>query len=73
MDVTWVVGALRFEWDHAKAESNLARHGISFPEAEEVFFDPFARYLEPQEVDGEGRVNSSWREPVAPTPAGSAY
>jgi uncharacterized DUF497 family protein len=28
-----------FEWDDAKAESNLEKHGVSFPEAATVFAD----------------------------------
>ena len=28
-----------FEWDPAKAESNLLKHGVSFAEAATVFFD----------------------------------
>lgn len=32
----------RFEWDDGKAIVNLAKHGVSFEEATEVFFDPFA-------------------------------
>ncbi len=35
-----------FEWDDAKARSNLAKHGISFPEAATVFADPAAVYLD---------------------------
>jgi len=31
---------LRFEWDDRKAAENLARHGVSFGEATEVFYDP---------------------------------
>jgi uncharacterized DUF497 family protein len=31
-----------FEWDPKKAESNEAKHGISFPEAASVFLDPMA-------------------------------
>jgi hypothetical protein len=31
---------LRFEWDDAKAQTNLAKHGVSFGEATEVFYDP---------------------------------
>ena len=31
-----------FEWDRQKAASNLRKHGISFIEATEVFFDPHA-------------------------------
>ncbi len=28
-----------FEWDDKKAKSNLKKHGVSFEEAESVFFD----------------------------------
>jgi len=31
-----------FEWDEAKAKSNLKKHGISFEEAKTVFFDEYA-------------------------------
>lgn len=31
-----------FEWDIAKAESNLQKHGVSFEEAATVFFDPLS-------------------------------
>jgi uncharacterized protein len=33
---------VEFEWDDAKAESNLAKHGVSFEEALTVFDDPLA-------------------------------
>ncbi|MGL1957399.1 MAG: BrnT family toxin [Colwellia sp.] len=33
---------IKFEWDVAKAASNIKKHGISFKEAESVFFDEFA-------------------------------
>jgi len=33
---------MRFEWDEAKAASNLKIHGVSFNEAVEAFFDPNA-------------------------------
>jgi uncharacterized DUF497 family protein len=33
---------LRFEWDDAKARSNVEKHGITFGEATEVFYDPNA-------------------------------
>jgi len=39
-----------FEWDSTKAESNLAKHGVSFAEAATVFADPFSIYLD----DGSG-------------------
>jgi uncharacterized DUF497 family protein len=33
---------MRFEWDPAKAKSNIRKHGISFDEAVSVFKDPLA-------------------------------
>ncbi|MDK7587471.1 BrnT family toxin [Alcaligenes faecalis subsp. phenolicus] len=32
----------RFEWDAAKAATNLRKHGVSFEVALRVFADPFA-------------------------------
>jgi len=31
---------MNFEWDASKAAENLAKHGVSFPEAALVFADP---------------------------------
>jgi uncharacterized DUF497 family protein len=39
-----------FEWEDAKADANLAKHGVSFAEAATVFADPYAIYLD----DGSG-------------------
>ncbi|MGZ8217921.1 BrnT family toxin [Methylomagnum sp.] len=33
---------INFEWDSAKAASNLKKHGISFDEAKSVFYDDYA-------------------------------
>ena len=33
---------LTFEWDAAKAENNLSKHGVTFDEAETIFDDAFA-------------------------------
>jgi hypothetical protein len=33
---------MKFEWDPAKAASNVRKHGISFDEAVTVFRDPLA-------------------------------
>jgi uncharacterized protein len=33
---------IRFEWDEAKAQSNLRKHGVRFEDAMLVFADPFA-------------------------------
>ena len=32
---------IKFEWDEAKAASNLKKHQISFEEAKSIFFDDF--------------------------------
>ncbi|MBK8989172.1 MAG: BrnT family toxin [Chloroflexi bacterium] len=31
--------SLRFDWDPAKAESNLRKHDVSFAEAQTIFYD----------------------------------
>jgi uncharacterized DUF497 family protein len=33
---------IKFEWDEAKAKSNIKKHGIAFEEAKSVFFDEYA-------------------------------
>jgi uncharacterized DUF497 family protein len=38
-----------FEWDAAKAASNVFKHGIPFESACEVFFDPFLRIVDDDE------------------------
>lgn len=45
-----------FEWDDAKAESNIEKHGVSFEEACGVFRDPFAiELLDDRDDYGEDR------------------
>ncbi len=34
-----------FEWDESKAKSNFKKHGVSFEEAQSVFFDENARIV----------------------------
>jgi uncharacterized DUF497 family protein len=34
-----------FEWDPAKAASNLRKHGVSFDEASTIFGDPLAMLM----------------------------
>lgn len=47
---------LTFEWDPNKAESNKRKHGVSFEEAESVFYDEFARVIpDPDGSIGEER------------------
>jgi uncharacterized protein len=40
MDTVHRLSGIEFEWNPDKAEINLAKHGVSFPEAAEVFLDP---------------------------------
>lgn len=42
---------VRFEWDHAKAESNRRKHGVSFELATLVFDDVFA-IIEQDRIEG---------------------
>jgi uncharacterized DUF497 family protein len=41
MDVTYQLQGVLFEWDENKAQTNIQKHGVTFEEAIEVFFDPF--------------------------------
>ena len=48
--------SLIFEWDEAKAEENLRKHGVSFSEATTIFGDTLARSVaDPLHSDDEGR------------------
>jgi uncharacterized DUF497 family protein len=50
------VQVLRFEWDNNKADSNLIKHGVIFPEASTVFGDPSAiTFPDPDHSIGEKR------------------
>ncbi len=47
---------LHFEWDQAKANSNIKKHGVSFEEAESVFYDEAAiEYYDHEHSDWEER------------------
>jgi uncharacterized protein len=47
----------RFEWDDAKAATNLRKHGVPFEEAASVFFDPLAyTFDDPDHSMGERRL-----------------
>ncbi len=46
----------KFQWDDAKAASNIADHGVTFEAAREAFADPFALdWLDESEDYGEDR------------------
>lgn len=40
MDVIYLYRGLRFVWNSEKARTNSEKHGVTFEEACEVFFDP---------------------------------
>jgi uncharacterized protein len=47
--------AMKFEWDAAKARSNLSKHAVSFALAEEIWDDPLHVILPDRVMDGEQR------------------
>jgi uncharacterized protein len=47
--------AMKFEWDAAKARSNLSKHAVSFVLAKEIWDDPLHVILPDRVVDGEQR------------------
>jgi len=48
---------MRFEWDSAKAASNLKKHRVSFDEAVRVFYDPLAAtFGDPDHSQDESRL-----------------
>lgn len=55
MDVIHRLQGLEFEWDESKARSNAEKHGVTFEEAAEVFFDPFHR-------EGDASVDEEQRD-----------
>jgi uncharacterized DUF497 family protein len=40
---------MQFEWDEQKNRANIKKHGVSFEEAQTVFFDPLAKVAEDPE------------------------
>ena len=46
---------IKFSWDQAKARSNLKKHGISFEEAQSVFYDDFAVQFHDEDSSEEER------------------
>ena len=47
---------ITFEWDAVKAAANLRKHGVSFEEAQSVFYDEFAvQFYDEPHSSGEER------------------
>jgi uncharacterized DUF497 family protein len=48
---------IEFEWDEAKADDNLRKHGVSFEFAATAFRDPFGiEWIDDREAYGEVRT-----------------
>ena len=48
--------SLRFSWDNRKDKSNQKKHGISFDEAQTIFYDEKAvEFFDPDHSDNEDR------------------
>ena len=56
---------VEFEWDLARATSNLAKHGIDFDDAAAVFGDPRMISIVDPRSDGETRYHAIERSKVA--------
>jgi len=58
------IDGLRFEYDQATSRTNRRKHGVSFEEAQTVFFDENAiRYFDPDHSVNEDRflmLGMSW-------------
>lgn len=55
MDVVFKLQSDEFEWDEEKYAVNLAKHGVKFETAAEVFLDPF-RQSGDASVEEENRI-----------------
>ena len=51
MEIGYSFRGIRFEWESQKAEINIRKHGIAFETACEVFFEPFLRMMEPENLN----------------------
>ena len=50
------MGNIEFAWDQTKARANLIKHGVSFEEAQSVFWDETARLIDdPDHSDDQDR------------------
>ncbi len=50
-DIRFALEGITFIWNSAKASSNLAKHGITFQQAAQVFFDPMFRIVNADRKD----------------------
>jgi uncharacterized DUF497 family protein len=53
---TYNVCIIKFDWSATKASANLKKHGVSFEEAQSVFFDEFAvQFFDEENSEAEDR------------------
>ena len=55
MDRIYRLQGVEFEWDESKARDNVEKHGVTFEEAAEIFFDAFYQ-------DGDASMEDEQRE-----------
>lgn len=46
MDEHFELHEINFVWDQEKSKINLNKHGVSFEQAAEAFFDPFLKLVD---------------------------
>lgn len=51
---------MKTEFDPKKSATNLMKHGVSFAEAESVFYDPLGLTSEDDSAQGEARFVTVW-------------
>ena len=47
---------MKYEWDEAKNRKNIAKHGLSFEDAEQVFYGPCVTFEDDRFDYGEERL-----------------
>ena len=66
--VSFVMGGITFEYDEAKNQKNIEKHGISFKSAARVFFD----YDRIELYDEENSINEDRYDTIGDLSAGTA-
>jgi len=53
MDIFFQLHGIDFVWDEIKARRNARKHGITFEQSAEAFFDPFLKVVDASQNDEE--------------------
>jgi uncharacterized DUF497 family protein len=62
---------MKYEWDELKKRKNLAKHGLSFEDAEQVFSGPCVTFEDDRFPYGEGRFVTLIGRPLTQSAAAS--